>query len=434
MLRRCINFLTSLRLTVACLGLAIILVFVGTLAEVRMGLYQAQTEIFRSFFIHRTLPGTHWSIPVFPGGWLIGLALLVNLVAAHIKRFRFERKKTGILLIHAGLILLLLGQFLTELFQVESQMLLDVGGAKNYTEDSRKHELAVMDVSNPGFDQVVPIPESLLVPGTLIHPPGLPFSLRVKQYFKNSQPAIPMDPGEKLKASQGIGQRLLLASAPDVKTMDDEDKPAALIEVIANNASLGDWTESLWFTKPQPVLILRQWLAEVEQQAGVNLGVTPEVPQTFSLAGHTYQMALRMTRYYKPYTITLLEFRRDLYPGTDIPNNFSSKIHLSDPARGEDRDVLIRMNTPLRYRGETFYQAGFLQGDRASILQVVRNPAAVTPYLACSLVALGLVVQFLSHLFAFAKRQAQKAGAASPPGIPTAAILKPALAAKRRGV
>jgi len=207
-----------------------------------------------------------------------------------------------------------------------------------------------------------------------------------------------------------------------------------LIEVIANNASLGDWTESLWFTKPQPVLILRQWLAEVEQQAGVNLGVSPEVPQTFSLAGHTYQMALRMTRYYKPYTITLLEFRRDLYPGTDIPNNFSSKIHLSDPARGEDRDVLIRMNTPLRYRGETFYQAGFLQGDRASILQVVRNPAAVTPYLACSLVALGLVVQFLSHLFAFAKRQAQKAGAASPPGIPTAAILKPALAAKRRGV
>ena len=72
-------------------------------------------------------------------------------------------------------------------------------------------------------------------------------------------------------------------------------------------------------------------------------------------------------------------------PGTDIPSNFSSKIHLRDPARGEDRDVLIRMNSPLRYGGETYYQASFEPGDQVSILQVVRNPAAVTPYVACLL-------------------------------------------------
>ena len=59
MLKHCVNFLTSLRLTVVCLGLAIIVVFVGTLAEVRIGLYAAQAEIFRSFFVHWTPPGTH---------------------------------------------------------------------------------------------------------------------------------------------------------------------------------------------------------------------------------------------------------------------------------------------------------------------------------------------------------------------------------------
>ncbi|MGD1086160.1 MAG: cytochrome c biogenesis protein ResB [Verrucomicrobiota bacterium] len=434
MLRACLNILTSLRLTVACLILAIILVFLGTLAEVWMGLYQAQAEIFRSFFVHWTPAGTHLRIPVFPGGWLIGLTLLVNLVAAHIKRFRFERKKTGILLIHAGLILLLLGQFLTEVYQVESQMLLDVGGSKNYTEDSRRHELAVLDVTDPGRDNVTTIPESLLVPGTEIRASGLPFTLRVKTYFKNSEPAIPMDPSEKIKASRGIGQTLLLASAPEVKTMDDEDKPAALVEVVSNNASLGDWTESLWFTKRQPVMLLQDWIAGVEQQAGVKMGVSPEDPQSFTVAGRTYQMALRMKRYYKPYTIALLEFKHDLYQGTDIPKNFSSRIHLSDPARGEDRDVLIHMNAPLRYRGETFYQASFLSGDQASILQVVRNPAAVTPYLACSLVALGLVVQFLTHLFGFAKKQAQKAAQEIPRRPPAAAVLQPAVAGKRSRV
>ena len=140
-------------------------------------------------------------------------------------------------------------------------------------------------------------------------------------------------------------------------------------------------------------------------------------------------MALRPTRYYKPYSITLLEFKHDTYPGTNIPSNFSSKIRLRDPARGEDRNVLIRMNTPLRYAGETFYQAGFAEGDQVSILQVVRNPAAITPYVACTLVSAGLITQFLMHLIGFITKRAQAPpmpAAGTPPKVP-----QPALAGKR---
>ena len=141
-------------------------------------------------------------------------------------------------------------------------------------------------------------------------------------------------------------------------------------------------------------------------------------------------MALRPVRYYKPYSITLLEFKHDIYPGTDIPSNFSSKIHLRDLARGEDRDVLIRMNAPLRYGGETFYQASFEEGDRVSVLQVVRNPAAITPYVACSLVAAGLITQFLMHLFGFARKRAQQPQAVPVRGAPAKA-LQPALAGRK---
>ena len=428
MFKRGLNLLTSLRLTVVCLGLALLLVFVGTLAEVQLGLYQAQAQFFRSFFVYWTPAGTHLRIPVFPGGWLIGLTLLVNLLAAHIKRFRFERRKTGILLIHAGLIFLLLGQFLTEMFQIESQMRLPVGGTMNYAEDSRRHELAVIDVTNPGHDQVTAIPESLLAQGGEIPLPGLPFSLRVKNYFQNSEPAGPMSGGGglQLKASQGYGQRLLFTPAPEAKRMDDENKPAALVEVAANNASLGDWTVSLWFTK-------HPWVSVLQQQVGDLMKGSFAEPQRFTVAGRTYEMALRSVRYYKPYTITLLEFKHGLYAGTEIDNNFSSKIHLSDPARGENRDVLVHMNAPLRYSGETFYQASFEPGDQVSILQVVRNPASLTPYLACSLVALGLIVQFLTHLFGFARKRAQQLKAVPAPAPPPTGVLQPALAAKRSG-
>jgi len=425
MLKNCLNFLTSLRLTVVLLGLALLLVFFGTLAEVHMGLYDAQAQIFRSFFVHWTPAGSHLRIPVFPGGWLIGLALLVNLLAAHIKRFQLSKKKTGILLIHAGLIFLLAGQFMTEMFQVESQMRLPVGATLNYSEDSRNHELAVIDVTDPGRDRVVSIPEPLLARGGEIHPPGLPFTLRVKNYFQNSTPAGPMSgDGEKLKASRGIGQQLLFAALPESKRMDDENRPSALVEVVAGNQSLGDWTVSYWLARP-PLA------EELQAEFGGLLKVPLTEPQKFQVAGHTYEIALRPVRYYKPYSITLLEFKHDIYPGTDIPSNFASKIHLRDLARGEDRDVLIRMNAPLRYGGETFYQASFEEGDRVSILQVVRNPAAITPYVACSLVAAGLIVQFLMHLSGFARKRAQQINAVPARGTPPAKALQPALAGKR---
>ena len=430
MLKNCLNFLTSLRLTVVLLGLALILVFVGTLSEVQLGLYQAQAQIFRSFFVYWSPAGSHLKIPVFPGGWFIGMALLINLLAAHVKRFQISKKKIGILLIHAGLIVLLLGQFLTESYQIESQMVLDVGGSKNYTEDSRRHELAVMDVTDPANDKVVTIPETLLASGVEIQPPGLPFTLHVKNYLKNSEPTFPMDQREKIQATQGIGQHVLLTEVPEVKTMDDEDKPAALVEVVANGASLGNWTESIWFTSRRAEMMLQDWIQSMEKSVNVKMGVSPGDPQRFTVGGHTYELALRMVRYYKPYTIRLISFTHDTYAGTDTPSNFASKIHLSDPAHGEDRDVLIRMNSPLRYGGETFYQASFLPGDQTSILEVVKNPAAITPYLACSLVAVGLVTQFLMHLFGFFRKRAQVA-IAPVSGKKPGKIPVPALAGKR---
>ena len=71
------------------------------------------------------------------------------------------------------------------------------------------------------------------------------------------------------------------------------------------------------------------------------------------------------------------------------------------------------MNNPLRYQGETFYQASYDPDDGGSILQVVHNPSWLTPYLACVMVAFGLTWQFLSHLIPFLKRRMAGSGNAS---------------------
>jgi hypothetical protein len=403
MIDRFINFFTSLRLTVACLLFALVLVFVGTLAQVQIGLYAAQSEYFRSFFVYWTPPGTHWKVPFLPGGWLIGLVLLVNLLAAHIKRFSLTRKKIGIILIHAGLIFLLGGQFVTELFQVESQMRIEVGNTKNYSESPRKNELVVIDTTDPDKDKVVAIPESLVAKGGEIRLPDLPFALRVEQYFPNAAPAGPMT-GEpvKIKSADGIGKRLMFSPQPITRSMDSVDLPAALVQVVSDKGPIGEWIVSATFTRYPTNLLLQ------ESIAGIMPDVKVTAPQTFAFNGRTYEIALRQERYYTPYSVKLLKFTHELYPGTDIPKDFASTIHLTDPTTGDDRDIRIYMNSPLRYHGTTFYQASFEIGDKVSILQVVRNPASLTPYVACSLVALGLVVQFLMHLFGFARKRAQQ--------------------------
>jgi hypothetical protein len=377
-LDRLIRFFTSLRLTVVCLALALLLVFFGTLAQVDLGLYKAQNEFFRSFFIYWGPKGASWKVPVFPGGYLIGGVLLINLLASQFQRFVFTASKIGLWMVHVGLILLLLGQLLTDLLSRESTLHLREGEARNYSETEREAELAVSDVTDPAGDKVVAIPQGVLAGEKDIRVGDLPFTVRVKQFFANSVVEDrPAEAAQPPAATQGIGLRATVKELPRVTEMDRRDVPSAVVEVVTPHGSLGTWLVS-----------------EFVQQ-----------PQSFTLNNRTYELALRQRRHYKPYSIQLLKFRHDVYPGTDIPKNFSSRILLQRPDTGEKREVLIYMNNPLRYSGETYYQSGFDPDNHGTILQVVHNPSWLTPYFSCVLVGVGLIVQFATHLLGFARKR-----------------------------
>jgi hypothetical protein len=129
-------------------------------------------------------------------------------------------------------------------------------------------------------------------------------------------------------------------------------------------------------------------------------------PQEFEYSGRKWTIGLRRSRAYKPFTLTLLKFSHDRYAGTEIPKNFSSNIRLQTPDGTVDREVLIYMNNPLRYSGLTFYQASFEPDNpNVTILQVVRNPSWIIPYVACSLMSLGLLWQFGFHLYGFVSKR-----------------------------
>jgi hypothetical protein len=378
MLKSLYRLFSSLKLTVACLVFGGVIVFWGAIAQVHLGLYKAQNEFFRSFIIHWTPPGTGLHIPIFPGGYLVGAVLLVNLFVAHFRYYQPGKRKIGIMLIHLGVVLLLVGQMLTDFLSRESNLHLRIGQTKNYSEADRAFELAVLDTTTKDSNKVVAIPCSLLVRRGEAGAPELPFSVRVKTFYPNSSLVQQSQPGyAPVKPTAGIGAGIWWREQPRETEMNRMDMPSALVEIVTPEGSLGTFLVSAWL----------------------------DGPQSFTCNHQSYEILLRQERHYLPFSLHLVEFRHDKYPGTDIPKNFSSRVRLQNLGNGEDREVLIFMNNPLRYQGETFYQASFDPDDHGSVLQVVHNPSWLTPYLSCVLVAIGLTIQFLSHLIPFLKRR-----------------------------
>src|SRR3954471_9954311 len=142
MFKRILAPLASLRITVVLLVVGMVLIFAGTLALREQGIWAVQEHYFHGWwfwlpfqnllpFVKRTVPG---SIP-FVGGYTLIALLLVNLLSAHVARFKFNWKRTGIILIHFSLILLLMGELVSALFRVESQMRIDEGQTVRYSYD-----------------------------------------------------------------------------------------------------------------------------------------------------------------------------------------------------------------------------------------------------------------------------------------------------------
>jgi hypothetical protein len=375
-LRRLIDLLSSMKLTLLCLGLLMVLVVVCTLLQVPLGTHLAVERTIRSFLVWVTPEGRSWKIPIFPGGGLVGGVLLLNLLFAQFLKLERSRRKAGLWLAHLGLALLFIGEFSTSMFQVESQMPIEVGATRNYSEDTRQMELAVIDATDPAQDTVTTIPQSRLEPGAELAAPSLPFKISVKRWYENSELGMRKPDGAPSEADAGVGANLSVREAPVVTSDDAQNAAAALIEPVGDGHGLGTY-----------------WVSNA-------LGA----PQGFVREGRTWRFVLRPRRYYLPFSVTLKEFKHDIYPGTDIPKNFSSLVRLTDPSRAEDRDVLIYMNHPLRYGGKTFYQASFGQNDQLSVFQVVRNPGWLIPYLSCLMVALGLLLHFGIKLSASLKR------------------------------
>ena len=118
------------------------------------------------------------------------------------------RKRGGIVLLHSGILLMMANELVVYGMHVETQMSLREGENKNWVQDIRTTELAVIDQSNPSEERVVVIPQSILRSGETISDPRLPFDVRLEEYFVNSTLADASDHKEN-QATAGNGVEIV---------------------------------------------------------------------------------------------------------------------------------------------------------------------------------------------------------------------------------
>ena len=405
-----VKFFTSLKLTVVLLAFAIVLVFVGTLAQADEGLYGAQAHYFKQWIVVGANLFGHKVPLLLPGGYLIGMLLLVNLVATHIYRFQLSWHKTGIQVAHAGVIVLLVGQLSTDLLSHELQMRFTEGETRNYSDSATDFELVFQS-----GDEVTAVPERMLQAGTEMQVPNLPFAIRVKSHWHNSDINFraPMMQNAAPLAPNGIAKNFDFSKKEDVKTMDERNIPTAVLEFRTPAGSLGTWVASDWSGDPALVALVRSSYDQMGTGMGQKIAGELVAPQAIEAGGKPYLFTIRPAREVHPFSLTLLKATHTVYPGTDIPKDFRSRVRIDNARTGEKREVEISMNHPLRYGGFTYYQyqmdAGQVaqQAGRApsSVLSVVRNPGWLTPYIGCAMVGVGLVIQFLFHLVGFVSKR-----------------------------
>lgn len=371
LLKSTLAALASLKITVAGLLLLTALTVWGTLYQADHGLFQAQERFYQSWWF------LAWGFLPFPGAQTVMTVMFVNLAASMGHMAVRKRLTAGFLATHLGLAMMLAAGGVTFYWGHNANLSLEEGWSSNVAISSDDWELSLMPATDRARRMVTAMDARDLKPGRRIRIPDGGTTLRVEQFYRNcsaSSESVATPP--QSVSGNTVLHRLPVANEPH------ENYPGALL-AIENEGRVVSRV-LLWGGDMGPAV--------------VDFGDGPRA------------LGLRRQRLPLPATIELVDFKRELHPGTGMARSYSSEVLVRTSAEMK-RKVLVAMNKPLRLHGFTFYQSSFGSapgGREISTFAVVQNHGRLIPYIATGLTGAGMVLHFSGMLVARLRRAKHK--------------------------
>lgn len=281
-----------------------------------------------------------WFIGPFPSARAIMWVFFINLSFALAFRFNYSWKNFGLILNHFGILALLFSGFLTLNFSKESFVKLYEGESSNISESYYDWELRLI---NKLTDESIRLPLEELKEGQL-----LADGLVIKKLYKNAR----------------------LFETPFAGTILKE------MEINSN------------YENNIPALVID----------GIEAKYLEGETQAF-ISNDKYSLFLKRQSFELPFTVQLIDVKRDLHPGTEMAKAYASKIAVRED--NLTRELTVSMNKPYRNKTYTAFQASYGQDEDANeftVLAIVKNLNHALPYWATIIASLGLFINFFQYL------------------------------------
>ena len=390
------QFFTSFKVATAVFVLMTLVTLLGTLAQVDHGLYAAKVKYFHSFFFTEKIFG----IPVLlPGGLLLMIILTINMVLGALVKVRKRWRGAGLLISHFGMIMLLVGGFVTWAFATDGYMALYPGMSSNRVESYRNWQLEVFPLDENGKAKqawILPSDElqSIRVDEQRSYDAdGLPFNVIVNGFTKNATP-IPVTASA---ASDATGKEIdgFKLAPQDASKEAEQNLPGAYVafdpDGEGENVEAILWAGSYRFDPKEDPM-----------------------PFQFTVDGQKYGAMLAKKSWHVPFEVRLDEFIFERHPGVSTARNFESRVTRLEEEK--ETSLEIKMNEPMRYVGYTFFQESFgppdgRPGEMFSQFAVANNPADQWPLWSLVVTGIGLGIHFCVMLVDFMIRSRRKTSA-----------------------
>ena len=339
-----------------------VLVFFGTIAQKDIGLYASQMKYFSTYYfiLFDYIP--------LPGGRLTLIIMTVNLASSLFKKNLWKMKKVGVIILHIGGLLLLVGGGVTAQFSSEGNMVINEGGNVDFVDDYHRMELCLVNISLEDSLEYIVFDDELLSEGQIINYERLGVKIEIISRIENTRIQNRVTLGDSIYKGF-LKEFVLLPKEPDKEN-----------------------------TQNRPSIIFRVRGSDNNSDGIYGLFLGQRDLDIFDFKENQYFTEFRRERSYLPFSIELLDFKKVLHPGTNVAKSFSSEINLIESK--VPRRVLIQMNEPLRHQGYTFFQASFIEelDGEATVLAVVKNYGRLFPYISSIIMSIGLLVHLMVNL------------------------------------